>query len=230
MNNIEFDKATVLKRVHDSGHNTGGTGSHSRTMTYILVSIAVIVAAIIFIVFSSGNNNPTITPIDKLSHAPETQIATAVPDNSRNDTKPTFSSSTEKLNLDAAMKVPWKKSALGYLDPIIKSVPEWKGKVAPLYDNIIRAKKEDELSTNAFTWHINYNYLTHIRTLRNEVQQYLILVEECNQVEKDILENATDKSTGITVKWNKEIQQITDSYNKSKANSGTDAIKDAIKK
>ena len=134
--------------------------------------------------------------------------------------------------LDAAMKVSWKRTAIGYLEPIITEVPEWKGKVTPLYNDIIKAKKEGTLGIDAFAWNQNHNYLKQIRQLKKDVQRYPVLVNKCNQVEKDILENATDKGTGkITGRWGKEIQEITDSYNKSKANSAdTDALKDAINK
>lgn len=221
-----------------------GTANNSRTLIYASIGIVFIIAAILFIVFSGGNDNTPVTPIDQLTEAPETQIAGAAAD----DRQPAKTAQTQAQNgnaettanptpatgnqaLDAAMKVQWKQTALGYLDPIIKGVPEWQAKVTPLYNNIIKAKKEGTLSTDALAWHMNYNYLKQIRGLKKEVQRYPVLVNKCNQVEKDILENATDKGAGmVTGRWGKEIQEITDSYNKSKANSGSDALKDAINK
>lgn len=223
-----------------------GIGNNSRTLVYASIGIVFIIAAILFIVFSGGNDSTPVTPIDQLTDAPETQIAGAAADDSRNNANTPQtpgkngknenaaeapSQATGNPALDAAMKVSWKRTALSYLEPIIKDVPEWKAKVTPLYNNILTAKKEGSLGTDAFAWGQNYDYLKQIRRLRNDVQRYPILVNKCNQVEKDILENATDKGAGIvTRRWGKEIQEITDSYNKSKANSGTDALKDAIKK
>lgn len=221
-----------------------GIPNNPRTLVYASIGIVFIIAAILFIVFSGGNDNTPVTPIDQLTDAPETQIAGAAADdkqpakptptpaqNGKNETTATPTPATGDPALDAAMKVQWKQTALGYLEPIIRDVPEWKAKVTPLYNNIIKARKEGSLGTDAFAWGQNLNYLKQIRRLRNDVQRYPVLVNKCNQVEKDILENATDKGAGVvTGRWGKEIQEITDSYNKSKANSGTDAIKDAIKK
>ena len=221
-----------------------GTANNSRTLIYASIGIVFIIAAILVIVFSGGNDNTPVTPIEQLTEAPETQIAGAAADdrqpakpaqtqaqNGNAETAATPTPATGNPALDAAMKVQWKQTALGYLDPIIKGVPEWQAKVTPLYNNIIKAKKEGTLSTDALAWHMNYDYLTQIRGLKKDVQRYPVLVNKCNQVEKDILENATDQGAGmVTGRWGKEIQEITDSYNKSKANSGTDALKDAINK
>lgn len=228
----------------DSGKNsTKGASVNPRTLVYASIGIVFIIAAILVIAFSGGNDNTPVTPIDRLTETPETQIAGAAADDSR-PSKPTQTPAqngkTETAAnptagnpaLDAAMKVSWKRTAIGYLEPIITEVPEWKGKVTPLYNDIIKAKKEGTLGIDAFAWNQNHNYLKQIRQLKKDVQRYPVLVNKCNQVEKDILENATDKGTGkITGRWGKEIQEITDSYNKSKANSAdTDALKDAINK
>lgn len=221
-----------------------GWANNSRTLVYASIGIVFIIAAILFIVFSGGNDNTPVTPIDQLTDAPETQIAGAAADdkqpanpiqtpdkNGKNETTAAPTPATGDPALDAAKKVQWKQTALSYIEPIIRDVPEWKAKVTPLYNNIITARKEGSLGTDAFAWGQNHDYLKQIRRLRNDVQRYPVLVNKCNQVEKDILENATDKGAGVvTRRWGKEIQEITDSYNKSKANSGTDAIKDAINK
>lgn len=219
-----------------------GISNNPRTLVYASIGIVFIIAAILFIVFSGGNDNTPVTPIDQLTDAPETQIAGAAADdkqpakptptpaqNGKNETTATVPASGNPA-VDAAMKVQWKRDALAYLQPIINNVPEWNDRVTPLYNAIVNAKRQSDLSTDAFTWHLNYNYLTQLRRLKQETSRYQEIVTACNELEQDILKNA--KSSGVKSlhdRWNKRIGEITEVYNKSKNKSSATAIKDAIK-
>lgn len=220
-----------------------GTANNSRTLIYASIGIVFIIAAILFIVFSGGNDNTPVTPIDQLTEAPETQIAGAAADdrqpaktaqaqaqNGNAETTATPTPATGNQALDAAMKVQWKRDALAYLQPIINNVPEWNDRVTPLYNAIVNAKKQSDLNTDAFTWHLNYNYLDQLRRLKQEAARYQEIVTSCNELEQDILKNA--KSSGVKAlhdRWHKRIGEITEVYNKSKNKSSATAIKDAIK-
>lgn len=220
-----------------------GTANNSRTLIYASIGIVFIIAAILFIVFSGGNDNTPVTPIDQLTDAPETQIAGAAADdkqsakptptpaqNGKNETTATTSvaPATGNTALDAAMKVPWKRDALIQLSEIMENVPEWRGKVQPLYDNIIKTQKNGQLSTDALGWNMHYSYLKQIRGLRKQVSAYPHLVTECNHLEKQLLDS--NPSAEVNKKMYEGISRITEIYEKAKTNTNAGAIKDAINK
>lgn len=218
-----------------------GTANNSRTLIYASIGIVFIIAAILFIVFSGGNDNTPVTPIDQLTEAPETQIAGAAADdrqpakqaqaqaqNGNAETAATPTPATGNQALDAAMKVPWKRDALIQLSEIMENVPEWRGKVQPLYDNIIKTQKNGQLSTDALGWNMHYSYLKQIRGLQKQVSAYPHLVTECNHLEKQLLDS--NPSAEVNKKMYEGISRITEIYEKAKTNTNAGAIKDAINK
>ena len=224
-----------------------GTGTNPRTLIYASIGIVFIIAAILFIVFSRGGNEDTpVTPLDQLIEQPETQIAGATAaeterperrterQNGKNDAGEAQPAATSTGNaaLDAAMKVEWKRTALSYLTPILNNVPQWKDRVEPLYNKILKAKRADELSTDAFVWNMNYNYLLNVRNLKAQVGKYPHLVTECNALENEILQQASRSGTSTHKRWGQRIGEITAIYDKAQTNAGNnaDAIKGAMNK
>ncbi len=212
-----------------------GISNNPRTLVYASIGIVFIIAAILFIVFSGGNDNTPVTPIDQLTDAPETQIAGAAADDKqpgKNSSKENKTdniasvSSSGNAAVDAAMKVEWKRYCLEQLAPIFANVPEWRDKVQSLYDKIIKAKSSMGLDAEAIGWVQHYNRLMQVRSLKKQVSGQDVLVTECNALEREIL--AAEPSFELNRKVGKRIDEITALYEKSKNNAG--AIKDAIKK
>lgn len=212
-----------------------GISNNPRTLVYASIGIVFIIAAILFIVFSGGNDNTPVTPIDQLTDAPETQIAGAAADDKqpgKNSSKENKTdniasvSSSGNAAVDAAMKVEWKRYCLEQLAPIFANVPEWRDKVQSLHDKIIKAKSSMGLDAEAIGWVQHYNRLMQVRSLKKQVSGQDVLVTECNALEREIL--AAEPSFELNRKVGKRIDEITALYEKSKNNAG--AIKDAIKK